>query len=584
MGRSVVIRWALCGLLLWPLGTVSVGRTRRKPYKAEDEIHLSNAEYKRLDRLEAHALDKADEAYRKGEYRQAGAEYESFLREYSRSQALPYVLLRKARCLHMDDKRHEAIRQYNEVLDYFPNAVDYAAGALFYQGMAHWDNGDEANGIKCWARMAKDKQYRTHRMAAGAINRLADYLAADDQLESAIRYFHQVAADFRTSNHRAAQYAREKVIAHHIRTRPNEPALRKFYADARLTARGRTTSQAELTASFEYWDHVRHGVARHGTFATSEQEQAKAYYAYWVKLLDGKHTDQDAYRLAVADFHLAATGDKKAWVQRLDAQFARGKTDDYSRVIAWIGHFGSAEKAKVEAYYTKLNFAKMTHAQIAQLIRVLFDRTRDAERARNAFKQLPLTKMSDGDKQRLVRYLWHKDADLLTRLCRSITDRDLGKYELLTYYHWRRDVKAGIPMADQLVGVPKYAADAMWKKGELLLWSKQYDKAIAVFRQSTNTPGNLYNIAHCHERMGRIDQAVKQLREVESFFSDQRSLAALRVAEVYGRAKRKEVCVAAYRRVLTKYPNTRESSVAHNELERMGVTRIRGGVRDGKPE
>jgi len=575
--------WALCGVLVWSHGSVAVAKRRRKAFNTADEIHLSNVEYKKLDRLEAHALDKADAAYRKNEYRQAGAEYELFLREYPKSQALPYVLLRKARCLHMDDKRHDAIRQYNEVLDYFPNEVDYAAGALFFQGQAHWDNGDEALGMKCWVRMAKDKQYRTHRLAAGAINKLADHLATHEELESAIGYFHQVAVDFRSSNHQAAQYARNKVVAHHVRTRPNEPALRTFCAAAGVVPKGRGVPPAELAAKFEYWDHVRHLVGRHGKFQPSQQDQATSYYAYWAKQLDGKYADRDEYRLALAGFHLAATGEKAAWVARVDAQFARGKAGDLSRVIRWISVYGR-EKAKVTEYYAKLDFAKMTRAQVVGLIKVLYDRAGDAERARNAFGKLNLSKMPDPEKLSFARYLWHKDADLVTRLCQNFSDRDRGKHELLSYYHWRHNAKAGIPLAEALANNPTFATDAMWKKAELLEWSKQYAKAIVVFRQSSKTPENLWHIANCHERMGKIDLAVRQLREVESFFKDQRAQAALRIAEVYGRAKRKELCVAAYRRVLTKYPDAGESSAAHHQLERMGITRIRGGVRDGKQD
>jgi len=161
------------------------GARARDSFRPGDEIQLSSEEYKKLDRLEAHALDKADAIFREGKFRQATAEYETFLREYPRSIALPYVLLRKARCLHLDDKRNEAARQYDEVVDYFPNEVEYAAAALYYQGKAHWDSGDEALALKSWARMANDKQYRTHRRAAGAINQLADQFAAQGQAEAA---------------------------------------------------------------------------------------------------------------------------------------------------------------------------------------------------------------------------------------------------------------------------------------------------------------------------------------------------------------------------------------------------------------
>ena len=170
--------------LVWAVP--AAGRPGRSRGGGREEVYLTNEEFKKLDRFEAHALEKADKIYREENYRQAGAEYETFLREHARSLAIPYVLLRKARCLHKDDKRNEAIQQYNEVLDYFPNAVEYAGAALYYQGLAHWENGDEDKAMKHWARMARDEEYRKHRLAAGAINRLADSLAAKGHAESAV--------------------------------------------------------------------------------------------------------------------------------------------------------------------------------------------------------------------------------------------------------------------------------------------------------------------------------------------------------------------------------------------------------------
>jgi len=555
----------------------------RAQWRPGDEVALTNDEYKKLDRLEAHALDKADAIFREGKFRQAGAEYETFLREYPRSIALPYVLLRKARCLHLDDKRHEAARQYDEVVDYFPNAVEYAAAALFYQGQAHWDDGDEALALKSWAPMAKDKQYRTHRLAAGAINKLADQLASQGQMATAVGYFHQVAVDFRATNRNAAWHARDRVIHYYVRTSPNEAKCRKFFAEARLLHNGKQTSQADLVKNPDYWEELLRTVEALGQFKPEQLELRKPYYTYWSGALDGKFEDRDEYQIGLARIQRAATGDAAGWVSRLDAQFAGGKTDDYSRVIRWIAEYGPV-KAKVAEYYKKLNFGKMTPAQVDRLVRVLFDRVGDAKLAANALGQLNLSKMTDNAKSSLARYLWDRQFDWAKRLCESMTDAERGRNELLGYYHWRHDAKNGIPLADWLLKSDKYATGAMWQKGELLEWSKKYAEAIQVYRQCSNEPDNFWRIAGCQEKMGKVELAVKQLREIESFFKDYQAAACLRIAQVYNRAKLKDQCVAAFRRVLVKYPKSSESSTAHDELERMGITRIRGGVGEGKSD
>jgi len=563
--------------------TAASGASRRTYGGGQNEVHLTNEEFKRLDRFEAHALDRADKIYGEKKYRQAGAEYETFLREYPKSLAIPYVLLRKARCLHKDDKRHEAIQQYNEILDYFPNAVEYAAGALFYQGLAHWENGDEDKAMKHWARMARDKQYRKHRLAAGAINKLADSLIAKGHAESAVSYFRQIAVDFRTTNLKEAHYARSKVFEHYVRTNPNEPKLRAFCSEARVLHKSRTVDVKQLQSSFAYWNYVRSRVQRYGRFAQDATELKTRYYRYWAQQLDGKFPEQDDYRIAVAEFHLAAGGDIDGWVRRIDEQFARGKQDDYGRITKWIAVLAS-RKDKVEAYYKKLVFSKMDNRQIAALIRVLYDAVGNAPMGKNAFAKLNLAKMPDDEKVELARWFWKKDVALGRELCKSMKDKDRSKHELLSYYHGKRDAKNGIPLAETLIGVPQYAAGAMWKKAELLEWTRKYPEAILAYRRVTDSPANLWRIADCYERMGKASKAIAQLREVEGFFKKHSAQAAIRIAHVYRRAKLKQQCVAAYRRVLVKYPDTSESSEAHHRLESMGVTRIRGGVRDGKED
>ena len=566
--------------VVWTQGLAVAGAAQ----SGADETYLSNEEFKKLDRFDAHALSKADKIYKDRQYRQAGAEYESFLREFPKSLAVPYVVLRKARCLHKDDKRHEAIRQYDEVLDYFPNVSRYAAAALYYQGWAHWENGDEAKAMKCWAKMARDTEYRKHRLAATAINKLAENLAAKGHAENAAAYFWQVAVDFRKTNQQAANVAKDSVIAYYVRTSPNEPKLRQFYKEAHVAGSRPETTDEEVAKSLRHWNNLRRQVRRYGTFTKKDNELGQRYYAYWATALGGKFPKQDDYQIDVIAFQRAADGDVATWTRRLDELYARNHTSgDYGRVVKWIGLF-HAQKAKVMEYYNRLVFSKMSNKEVVALVHVLFDAVRDPKMAKNAFGKLNLGKMKDDEKVSFARYLWDRNFDLVKDLCMSMQNKDRGRHELLLYYHAKHDAKRGVPMADQLVGVPEYAQDALWRKAELLEWSGKNAEAIAVYRLVNNPPSNLWRIAGCYERMGKTSKAITQLKEVEGFFKDHRAQAALRIAHVYRNAKLQKQCIAAYRRVLTKYPDTGESSDAHHQLEKMGITRIRGGIRDEKED
>jgi TolA-binding protein len=556
----------------------------RNIQQVEGEVYLPNAEYDRLDRFEALALDKADKVYSEAKYRQALTEYDSFLREYPRSSATPYAVLRKGRCLHRDDKRNAAIRQYAEVLDYFPTVVEYAGAALYYQGLAAMENGDEDKAIKYWSQMAQDKGYSKHPLAAGAINRLADNLVAKGRVEPAMAYFWQVAVDFRQTYPQMADYARQQVIAFYIRTSPNEPKLRAFFSQS-WALKNQQSSEEQLVANFEYWDDLRGRAAAAGpTFTDKEAELKTRFYAYWGKALDGKFLDHDDYRIAVIGFQRLADKDAATWTRRLDDQFTKGgKTDDPERIAKWVVAFHTV-KAKMMDYYNRVDFSKMSNAQIAVMMKALYETGTQGPMARNVFAKLNLGKMPDEEKVQLARWLWEKDADCGKQTCESMQDKDLGKHELLDHYHHVRDTKNGLAMADQLVGSPRFATDSLYKKGEMLEWSNKWPEAILAYRQVNDQPNNLWRIASCYEKMGQIDKAITQLQEVENFFKDFSGQAALKIAKVYKRNNLPEKSVAAFRRVLIKYPQTPQSADAHSELEAMGITRIRGGVGDSKED
>ena len=133
------------------------------PQRQVQELTMPAEQFKRLEGLEAHTLKQADGTFKRAmqarEKRaelleQASKEYDAFLKEYPKSVAVPFALYRKARCLHLDEKRFHAIRAYNEILDYFPNELPYAAAALYLIGQANWESGDKLEARKAWAEMA----------------------------------------------------------------------------------------------------------------------------------------------------------------------------------------------------------------------------------------------------------------------------------------------------------------------------------------------------------------------------------------------------------------------------------------------
>ncbi len=549
-------------------------QSRYRNYLDKWEIHYSDADFKQLDTFEAHSLTKADKAYNAKNYKQAHALYESFVLEFGKSKATPFALLRVGRCRHKLLKRHKAVAEYQEVLDYFPNATHYAAAALYYQGLCYWEDGDEKMASTKWMAMAKDADYAKHFLAAPAFNQLAAGLTKAGQADKAVVYYQKVAVNFRGANRDAFRHAMEQVVHHHVRANPNEPKLRAFYQSVQGFNLWRPTKiTGDLVKDRSYWSSVRSYIKIYGRFKPNEAALRERYYQLWADQMAGKFPDWDGFQLDVARFRMIHEKDAAKWCSRLDGQFGRyQKAGDHDRVLRWIGEYARHPK-KVKEYYTKLDFAKMTPAQTVRMIRLAFDDVGDKTLAQNVFIKLRLKDMPDTEKVGLARYLWAKDGELVKRTCAAMADADLGRMELLRYFRGQKDHKEGVPLADRMAVVAKYAAEALWTKAELLQIGGQYTKAIAAYKACNNPPDNIWKIAECHASLKQLTPAVAELRQVESFFRKRYGpQAALRVAHLYRQFKLKTQYVAELRAILKKYPKSRESSSAHVELERMGYT------------
>ncbi len=609
------------------------------------EVALSNEEMSKLDTFEGHTLAKADQTFNKKQYRQARAEYDSFILEFAKSKVVPYALLRKGRCAQLDDKRFQAIGDYDEVLDFFPNDVKYAAAALYFIGDCHSANGDIVKAMKAWAEMADDKEYRREPLAAFAINHLADYLLKQEKDAEAVKYFEQVAVTFRTSNRDASTHARGPVIRYYIRTAPNEPQFREFYANMRAFEHHPKTVPGDLTNDPAYWDCARGNIRGHGQFEDTQADEGKRYYVYWSGQMRGKFPEDDEFQIELANFRYLGDGNRAAWFQLLDSQYGKyAKPGQWQRIKRWIELYAE-HPTKVEQYFrkidaaktssdgivevmlalwkaeggrplakqlleklnfdpledkrkgnlalsfydddqivtsrflSKIDYAKMSGLEIGSLARGFWQL--DSQLSKHVLQKVRYNEMTDREIAGLARGFWRLSGDVIRDVCMRIADKNYGKSELLNYYHDRHhggwNPQAGLPLAEDLTKVDKYATAAWWAKAEFLDALKQYAKAIAAYKNCQNEPTNLWRIANCHDRLGKLDAAVTQTREIENFFPSDASRAAMYVAQLYKRADEKKKYISSLRDVLKKYPESGQSRQAHTELEKEGF-KMGGGI------
>ena len=192
--------------LLWAM-FASVGSTAGGQDNAASELVYPSEDFAKLDTFEAVAVEDADKLFGKKDYKGAYAAYKAYSFEFARGDALPYVLLRMGRCLQILDKRNTAIKAYQDVVDYFPDEVPYAAAALFYIGQCHAQNGNSAKSLATWARLAKDKEYVRQPRTGSALASLATAMEERGDFGEATEYRWRTAVAFRESNVRAAEAA-----------------------------------------------------------------------------------------------------------------------------------------------------------------------------------------------------------------------------------------------------------------------------------------------------------------------------------------------------------------------------------------
>lgn len=548
------------------------------------EVTISGEDFKRLDAFEAQQMQAADKSFADRNYRQAAAAYEAFVQQFAKSYAAPYALLKKGRSTQLDGKRFEAIRIYEELLDYFPDDVAYAAPALYYIGECHWQNGDVKEAMKAWAEMADDVDYSKNFLAAPALNALAKNLNDQGKAGEAVKYWWKVAENFRNSSRDPAREAMNNVIGHYVRTEPNAARLAEFYKVAgtfEWDPRDPETVDPNL-----YWVRLRENIDKYGQFNDAQRDLRVRYYAYWAKTFadatanDPKLGEWDDFQYSRACYQRLADGDDAKWVKSIDALFDKNqKPDSYDRVVTFLEYFARDRKRQnFDEYYKKLNFDKMSPGAIERLVRVIYDNGVGEDMGRNTFAHLPLSKMDDNSKHNFGRWMWQKDEQPLIDLYNSFQNPEWGKMELLRYYDWRKNLEKGPKLAEEIAAAyPNSAKEALYAKGSILQHHGQCEEAIKAYRRSENHPHDIYRMAECLQRLGKPDSAIAQYRELENFFPDQAPEAALRIAWVHRDAGDQKQFIAALRAVLKKYPKSGQSSTAHQELERLGV-KIGGGV------
>lgn len=554
------------------------------PFQAVgEEVLYPSDDFAKLDTFESIAVEDADKLFIKKDYPGAYAAYKAYSIEFAQGKALPYVLLRMGRCLHLAGKRNTAIKAYQDVVDYFPNDVRYAAAAMYYIGQCHEQNGSEDKALAVWAKMVKDKSYVAQANSGAALIKLAEAMQKRGDFNEAAEYQWRTAVAFRESNRQAAEAARRSVEYHYIVRSPNQEKLLAFCNEVGGFGWHQNIDQPQESPT--YWRHVLSLAldTRHGLEDPKRIEVAR----YWDGQMGDRFVEDDGLRVLWFDARLAHDKNREQWAKRMDEQFKRQPVT-IQRVKSWLNFYNAVPKMRSAFFKTHgepLISSLNTEEKIA-LLQYLRHPMRMHDEAMQVLKTVRTNDMDDAALAQFAGYVAEyegEDAFLLT--VNKIKDKTFAARTRFDYYFARshrngENQQKALAEVPVLSKSPDHAQDIVWPHATLMEWQGEYEQAIKLYKAANVQPRSTWAIIDCQLAMKQHDKAVQLCEELYAI-SSEAAKACFKIADIYRIAGDKGKEVQQLQLVLRRHPGTGESSEAHQRLEKYGV-KIIGGESDAK--
>ncbi len=543
--------------------------------RADQEILYPGEDFAKLDTFEGLNLEDADKLFIKKDFKGAYAAYKAYSFEFAKSPALSYVLLRMGRCLQLLEKRNAAIKAYQDVVDYFPDDVRYAATALYYIGECHGLNGDDGKKLATWARMVKDDEYVAQPRSGTALSYLGKEMAKRGKFEEAVEYHWRTATAFLKTNERAAAAARNEVLAHYVRRSPNHDKLMAFYTEAGGFD-GRAHKVGDPKEDTRYWTTVMDTVVR-------SREDHERIGAYWSAKMGDRFNEHDALRVGWIHAQYLHEKDRDAWDARLEKQYAL-KPASVDRLAQWCGYY-NADRKRRSAFFARQSKALMAGLDNPAKLKLAGGLRHPHgmhDEALAVARTINPQGMQDEELRAYGHFLgYYEDEDVVLRILGRIVDKNLATKARYDYFMSKSHRNA--PMMEKalveipvLVKIPEYSKDVIWAKGELLRNLGRHEEAIKAYQAANRQPNSTWMVAECQISLKQFGSAVKTVQGLESIGGSIASQAGLKIADIYRHSGDKGKEVQQLRLVLRRYPKSGESSTAHDRLENYGVKVIGG--------
>lgn len=504
-----------------------------------------------MSQFERGQYEKARKLLVDKQYRAAATEFDRYRIQYKESPVIPYIVFLCGYSYHCARDRYKAMDYYNEVIDFYSAEIPAVAVALYYRGVAQFENGDVSKGMASMKQLLDDPDYSKQPVAASASLSLVWNYWRNKEPGKAETYLKQIYETHYGSP--AAKDARNYYIASCAATGKLVKDYPVWYMRANmreLQDKNKKVTPTDLRVRMvsEVYDVLRH-----------------SYHHYFqrddliVKYRGGKPKGPNPHKVFWAFYRT-----NKNYFE------TSGKLWDY--------------------YYKAV--------EINAAFRILGPKEFDelVSQAMDFILKTPNTKDKNGN---LVDNQQKRLAALVEMLFRN------GAFERAGYVNSRiKDDKtrawneyrvleglkkwdAALTLLDQISG--KFASDSGmvsrcdWKKADILHYHKnKYDDAIKIYQSIGQPPATLWRIAECYRKKGDNKSALTTYNEIENAFPNSGDAvnAAWHRGDLYQRTGDKARAIAEYRRIMKVYPKSGQASWSHQRLESLGVDATGLGVVD----
>jgi len=127
----------------------------------------------------------------------------------------------------------------------------------------------------------------------------------------------------------------------------------------------------------------------------------------------------------------------------------------------------------------------------------------------------------------------------------------------------------------------KYAQNIGWQEAIIYQSVGKFPEAIKAYRAANRQPDSTWGVIACQVAMSDYKKAIGSAKGLQMVGGATAARACKQIADIYKLMGDKGKEVEQLRLVLRRHPGTRESSDAHQRLERYGVKLV-GGVSKAK--